>query len=127
MPKYEFVCEECHKYFACTFSYREYDKKELICPACSSKKIDRRIGRVSIARSESTRFDDLSELADSHRTDQLENDPQELGRIMRKMGSEIGKDIGPQFNDVVDRLEYGQTPDEIEKSMPDLDDYPGEE
>jgi hypothetical protein len=50
----------------------------------------------------------------------LENDPQSMGRMMRKMGSEMGEDIPPEFNEVVDRLEKGQRPEDIEKDMPDL-------
>jgi hypothetical protein len=50
----------------------------------------------------------------------LENDPQALGRMMRKMGNEMGEELPPEFDDVVDRLEKGQSPDDIEKEMPDL-------
>ncbi len=49
------------------------------------------------------------------------DDPKELGRMMRKMGSEMGEDLGDEFGEVVDRLEKGQSPDEIEKALPDLD------
>ena len=31
-----------------------------------------------------------------------------------------GEDLPPEFNEVVDRLEKGQSPEEIEKSIPDL-------
>jgi hypothetical protein len=40
--------------------------------------------------------------------------------MMRKMSSEMGEDLGPEFSDVVDRLESGQNPEEIEKALPDL-------
>jgi hypothetical protein len=59
-------------------------------------------------------FSDPSALAE------LENDPQSMGRMMRKMGKEMGEDIPPEFNEVVDRLEKGQRPEDIEKDMPDL-------
>jgi len=36
------------------------------------------------------------------------------------MGSEMGEDLGPEFNEVVDRLESGEDPESIEKSMPEL-------
>jgi hypothetical protein len=42
-----------------------------------------------------------------------------------EMGDEIGDDIGPEFDEVVDRLEAGQKPEDIEKDMPDLGDAPG--
>jgi hypothetical protein len=39
---------------------------------------------------------------------------------MRKMANETGEDLGPEFEEVVGRLEAGEDPDSIEQSMPDL-------
>lgn len=50
----------------------------------------------------------------------LEDDPKAMGRMMRKMGKEMGEELPPEFDEVVDRLEKGQSPEEIEKSIPDL-------
>lgn len=50
----------------------------------------------------------------------LEDDPRAMGRMMRKMGKEIGEDLPPEFDEVVGRLESGQSPEEIEKEVPDL-------
>ncbi len=36
------------------------------------------------------------------------------------MGSEMGEDLGSEFNEVVDRLEAGENPESIEESMPEL-------
>jgi hypothetical protein len=51
----------------------------------------------------------------------LENDPRALGQMMRKMGNEMGEEVGPEFDEVVDRLEAGQSPEDIEKAIPDLE------
>jgi hypothetical protein len=40
--------------------------------------------------------------------------------MMRKMKQEMGEDVGPEFDEVVDRLEAGQSPEEIEQAIPDL-------
>jgi hypothetical protein len=50
----------------------------------------------------------------------LEKDPRAMGRLMRKMGNELGEEIPPEFGEVVDRLEKGQSPEQIEKDLPDL-------
>jgi hypothetical protein len=47
---------------------------------------------------------------------------------MRKMGEEMGEDMGPEFDEMVGRMEAGEDPEEIERSMgglegPDTDDY----
>jgi len=49
-----------------------------------------------------------------------ENDPQSMGRWMRKMAAESGEDMPPEFDEVVGRLEAGEDPENIEKSMPEL-------
>ncbi len=43
-----------------------------------------------------------------------------MARVMRKMGDELGEEMPPEFDEVVDRLESGQSPEEIEESMPEL-------
>ncbi|MCL7453962.1 MAG: hypothetical protein M8467_13040 [Anaerolineae bacterium] len=76
------------------------------------------ISRVSIVRSEESRLDDL---ADPSTLDGLdEEDPKSLARWMRKMSSEVGEEMPAEFDEVIDRLESGQSPEEIEESMPDL-------
>jgi hypothetical protein len=51
-----------------------------------------------------------------------EEDPRSLGKFMRKMSSEMGEDLGDEFDEVVNRLESGESPEEIEKTMPELAD-----
>ena len=52
----------------------------------------------------------------------MDDDPKEMARMMKKMGNEIGEELPPEFNEVVDRLESGQSPDEIESAIPDMED-----
>jgi hypothetical protein len=102
-------------------SYSEYGQKKVTCPHCASHQVQRRIGRIRFARSEESRLDDLSDPAS---LEGLEDDPRALGRMMRKMKNEIGGEadgeMGPEFDEVINRLEAGQNPDEIEKAVPDL-------
>jgi hypothetical protein len=49
-----------------------------------------------------------------------EEDPRSLGKFMRNMSSEMGEDLGDEFDEVVGRLESGESPESIEESMPDL-------
>ena len=117
MPSYEFHCLDCKRRFDIFMSYDEYGKREVTCPHCQSEQVQRRLGRIRIAKSDDQRLDDL---ADPSALDGLEDDPKALGRMMRKMSSEMGEELGPEFNEVVDRLEKGQSPEEIEKDLPDL-------
>jgi len=108
-------------------TYAEYGTKEVHCTHCDSANIQRKIGRIRIAKSEDSRMESLaSDFDDPAALAGLEDDPQALGRMMRKMSSEMGEDMGPEFDEVVDRLEKGQSPEDIESAMPDLgaDDGP---
>lgn len=117
MPTYTYQCLGCKKRFEIFLTYDEYDEHTVKCPHCHSEDVQRRIGRIRIAKSEDSRLDDL---ADPSALAGLEDDPQAMGRMMRKMSHEMGEDLGPEFDEVVDRLESGQSPEEIEDALPDL-------
>jgi putative FmdB family regulatory protein len=117
MPVYDYRCKECRKRFEVFMSYSEYGVRQVVCPKCGSDNIQRRIGRVRIARSDESRLESFD---DPSGFEGLENDPQEMGRMMRKMSGELGEDMGPEFDEVVGRLERGQSPEEIERDMPEL-------
>lgn len=117
MPSYDYRCLNCKRRFDVFMSYREYGSREVTCPKCGSANVQRRIGRIRILRSEESRFEDM---ADPAMLEGLEDDPRAMGRMMRKMSAEMGEDLGPEFNEVVDRLEAGQSPEEIEAAIPNL-------
>jgi len=121
MPLYDYYCLDCQKRFDVFMTYAEYGKRAVTCPNCKSKNVRRRIPRVRVAKSEESRMDSLaSDFSDPSALAGLENDPRAMGRMMRKMGKEMGEEMPPEFDDVVDRLEKGQSPEDIEKEMPDL-------
>ncbi len=120
MPTYDYVCLNCRKRFEIFISYAEYGKHPVSCPHCQSDNVRRRIGRVRLLHSEESRLESLEELADPQALEGLEEDPRALGRMMRKMGEELGEELPPEFDEVVDRLEAGQSPEEIEAALPEL-------
>lgn len=117
MPAYDYRCLNCRKRFDIFLTYAEYGTKIVKCPHCGSENVERRIGKVRIGRSPDAR---MSEMADPAQLENMDRDPRTLGRMMRQMSGEIGEDMGPEFNEVVSRLEKGESPDDIERAMPDL-------
>ena len=118
MPTYDFICNNCEKRFDVFITFNEYGKRTVHCIHCESGDIRRRMTKVRIARSEESRMESAAN--DFSGFDGIENDPKALGQMMRKMGTEMGEDLPPEFDDVVDRLEAGQSPEEIESALPDL-------
>ena len=123
MPTYDFICNNCNQRFDVFLTYNEYGKKTVTCAHCKSKNVRRRMTKVRIAKTEESRMDRMADDFSG-----FENDPQAMGRMMRKMGKEMGEELPPEFDEVVDRLESGQSPEDIESSMPDLgNDMSGED
>jgi putative FmdB family regulatory protein len=118
MPKYDYRCRQCGRRASIYQTYEEYGEVEVECPHCGSSDLQRLINRVRIAKSEDSRLDDLSD--PSAWGDLDENDPRSMARMMRKMGDELGEEMPEEFDEVVGRLEAGESPEQIEESMPDL-------
>jgi putative FmdB family regulatory protein len=122
VPIYRYRCTDCKRRFETYLSYSEYGNKKVRCPHCDSDQVQRHLERIRVAKSEESRMDSLTDLSG---LEGIENDPRALGKMMRKMSNEMGEDVGPEFDEVVDRLEAGQSPEDIEKAIPDLEGGPG--
>lgn len=128
MPIYEYRCNHCRKRVTVYWrSFSEIEATRARCPACGGEDLTRLVSRVAMLRSEESRLEDLADPSSLAGLD--ENDPKNMARWMRKMSREMGEDLGPEFDEVVGRLEAGESPEEIESAMPDLgggeglDDY----
>ncbi|MDH3675968.1 MAG: zinc ribbon domain-containing protein, partial [Anaerolineae bacterium] len=119
MPIYEYGCYDCRKRVNVFFrSFSEVETKTAACPRCGGTHLKRLVSRVAFVRSEESRLENLADPGNLSGLD--ENDPKSIARWMRKMSSEMGEDLGSEFNEVVDRLEAGEDPEAIEESMPEL-------
>jgi putative FmdB family regulatory protein len=118
MPTYDFICNACGNRFDIFLTYAEYGKTPVHCAQCNSRDVRRRMTKVRIAKTEEGRLESMAE--DFSGFEGLEDDPKALGRMMKKMGRETGEELPAEFDEVVDRLEAGQSPEEIESALPDL-------
>jgi len=120
MPEYEFRCLDCKRTVSLFLTIAEYESTLPSCPHCGGANLRRKIGRVRVARSEESRLESLSDPTSWGDVD--ESDPKSMARMMRRMSQETGEEMGPEFDEAVDRLEAGENPDEVEKSIPGLGD-----
>lgn len=119
MPIYEYGCYDCHKRVNVFFrTFTDAATKPAVCPRCGGTHLKRLVSKVAVLRSEESRMENLANPSSIAGLD--ENDPKSMARWMRKMSSEMGEDLGPEFSEVVDRLEAGEDPESIEQSMPEL-------
>ncbi len=122
MPIYEYRCPNCKKKVSIFFrSLSGVDHASARCPHCGSGGLMRLMSRVRVIRGSSKSTDsDGGDFADDMLDGLDENDPRSMGRLMRTMAAESGEEMPPEFDEVVGRLEKGDSPEDIEKSMPEL-------
>ncbi len=117
MPIYDYRCQQCRR--RCSLLFQTYAAAEhAACPHCGSRDLTRLVTRFAVMKSEERRLEDL---ADSSFGDLDENDPRSVARWARRMGEEFGEDLGPEYKEMVDQLEAGELPDDLdgEGSEPD--------
>lgn len=119
MPDYDFVCDKCGKKFSLNIPYEEYGKQEVQCVFCKSKAVTRCVGRVRISCSDTGVLEEMGALADPQNMAKMQDNPRDLGGAMRRISEEIGEEVPPEFSEVVERLERGQSSSGIDESMPD--------
>ncbi|RPI58552.1 MAG: zinc ribbon domain-containing protein [Chloroflexi bacterium] len=118
MPIYEYRCHDCRRRVSLFYRSFAASEGQPTCPRCGGTRLARLISRVAVVRSEEGRLDDLAD--PSMLGDLDENDPKSLARWMRKMSDEVGEEMPSEFGEVMDRLESGQSPEEIEDALPGL-------
>lgn len=119
MPIYEYRCATCRRRVSVFWrSFAEAEQGQARCPRCGGTALERIFSRVAVVRGAGSADADDFDLPGLDDVD--ENDPRSIARWMRRMSEETGEDLGEEFHEVVDRLEAGQTPEEIEAAMPEL-------
>ncbi len=109
MPIYEYRCHKCRRRVSVYF--RSFSAvSDPVCPNCGSTELTKLVSRISVMKSEESRLEDLADPSSLSGLD--ENDPKSIARWARKMGQEMGEDLGPEYEEMIDRMEAGEMPDE---------------
>jgi putative FmdB family regulatory protein len=110
MPIYEYRCKKCGKRFS-ELTLRASEEVKPTCTRCGSHAADRLMSRFAMPRSEDARLDSMADPSNFSGLD--ENDPKSVARWMRKMGNEMGEDVGGEdFDEMMDEIEGGGGDDE---------------
>lgn len=110
MPMYEYRCGACR--CRSTMLYQTWAaaaEAQPTCPHCGSSAMERLISRFFSPRSEDDRLDALADPASFGDVD--ENDPRSVARWARRMSKELGEDLGPEYEQMIDDLESGKLPE----------------
>jgi len=88
------------------------------CPKCGKSSLKKLVSKFAFMRSEESRLEDLAD--PSNFGDLDENDPRSVARWARKMGDTLGEDLGPEFDEMVDRMDAGEMPDDEGEGAGDM-------
>ena len=113
MPIYEYRCNACRRTVS-VFQRSMHTAVAAKCSHCGGEDLTRLMSRFAFHRSASSGDfdDDFDEDALMEGLD--ENDPQSVARWARKMSDTLGEDLGPEFDEMVSRMERGEMPEDDE-------------
>jgi putative FmdB family regulatory protein len=121
MPIYEFSCNQCQNKLS-VFVRSMSSPVNASCDRCGSSDLRRLISRVAVLKSEG----DLAGLDDESMMSGFdENDPKAMAAWARRMQRQMGEEVGPEFEEMVERLERGESLDDVDGDLggDDFDDY----
>ena len=113
MPIYEYRCSACRKRSS-VFVRSITSPVRPSCEHCGSRKMSRLVSRFAVHGGGRVDLDDPSSMPD-------ESDPRAMARWARQMSEEMGEDMGPEFDEMVGRMEAGESPDDLMEAG-DFDD-----
>ena len=105
MPLYEYECQRCRAVSTFLVLKKE-DADRVACKGCGSKKMSRVISRVSYHRAENDRLAEL----DTRKSpgEEFYKDSRNVGLWAKKRAKELGADLGPKFDEVVESARTGK-------------------
>lgn len=112
MPIYEFRCNSCGRTVS-VFQRSVHTTVAARCTHCGGEDLTRLVSKFAFHRSAAESLDDAGDFDEEALMAGLdENDPRSVARWARRMGDELGEDMGPEFDEMVSRMETGEMPDD---------------
>jgi putative FmdB family regulatory protein len=115
MPIYEYRCFACKRRTS-VFVRSVSASVSAKCEHCGSARLSRVMSKFAVHGGRI----DLDNPSSMDGID--ENDPKAMARWARQMSDEAGEDLGPEFDDMVSRIERGEDPESVMAGDDDDDD-----
>jgi putative FmdB family regulatory protein len=112
MPIYEYRCKKCKGEFSALIM-RSEDESKIRCEKCASREVTRLLSRFSYHQSEESRLRGFD--TKKPRDDTFYKDSRNVGLWAKKRVQELGVDVGPKLDEVVEKARTGKILDDYEK------------
>ncbi len=111
MPIYEYECQQCQA-ISTFLILKGEDETKVACKGCGGKKMCKVISRVAYHRSESDRLNEFD--TRQPQGEEFYKDSRNVGLWAKKRAKELGADLGPQFDEVVESARTGKILDKYD-------------
>jgi len=105
MPIYEYQCEECGTISAHVVLGAQ-PSAELSCPSCGSPELRRVLSSFAVVESEASRLANFD--PSRPRDESFYRDSRNVGLWAKKRAQQMGIDLGPKFEETVEKARSGK-------------------
>jgi len=111
MPLYEYRCTSCKKRVT-ILTLRASEAVDAVCDRCGARTLERLMSRFAMGRSEESRLDALADPSNLSGLD--ESDPASMARWMKRMGREMGDEVGggSEIDEMAEEMAAGGSTDD---------------
>ena len=109
MPIYEYRCNRCKKVFSQLFLNAQ-EVQEAKCRFCGDKDLTRLLSSFRLHQSEASRLKDLD--TSKRPSEDFYKDPRNVGLWTKKRLNDLGVNLGPRLDEIVEKGRTGKILDE---------------
>lgn len=110
MPIYEYRCESCQGVISALILKPE-EEQNLSCRYCRSRRIVRILSSCSVHKTDARRVAEFDPKA--RKENSFYHDDRNVGLWAQKRLNQLGVDLGPQFNETLEKARSGKILDDI--------------
>jgi putative FmdB family regulatory protein len=112
MPIYEYRCNECNREFS-ELVLKLEEAGKVRCKYCNSRNLSRLVSSFSVHRTEASRLANFD--TSKSQGDAFYRDSRNVGLWAKKRMKELGVDLGPKMDEIVERGRTGKILEDYNK------------
>jgi putative FmdB family regulatory protein len=112
MPIYEYRCNQCQKEFNQLF-LNQREVKKVKCKHCGGHDLEKLISSFSVHQTEASRMSNFD--TSKPRGNDFYKDSRNVGLWAKKRMKEMGVDLGPKMDEIVERGRSGKILEDYDK------------
>jgi len=112
MPIYEYRCNQCHREFTELF-LNSGDVSKIRCKYCRSRSLTRLVSSFRVHQTEESRLENFD--TSSPKGDGFYKDSRNVGLWAKRRMRELGVDLGPKMDEIVERGRTGKILEDYNK------------